>query len=46
MAVNTMSAIKKKMETMKTAAGDAVDKAEHFEQKLGEQMVIYETVRK
>lgn len=44
MANNTMEAIKKKMQAMKIEKENAFDKAEHLEQKLTEQKVLFEKV--
>jgi tropomyosin-1 len=42
MATNTMDAIKKKMQAMKTEKEAAFDKADQLEQKLGEQKLVSE----
>ena len=45
MAVNTMTAIKKKLHLIKTDKENAIDRVDHLEQKLGEIKTIYEKVR-
>jgi hypothetical protein len=45
MAVNTMDAIKKKMQAMKLEKENAFDKADQLEQKLTEQKDVFEKVR-
>jgi len=44
MAVNTMDAIKKKMQAMKLEKENAFDKADQLEQKLNEQKTVFEQV--
>jgi uncharacterized protein YoxC len=44
MAVNTMDAIKKKMQAMKLEKENAFDKADQLEQKLNEQKTVFEKV--
>lgn len=44
MAVNTMDAIKKKMQVMKLDKENAFDKADQLEQKLNEQKTVFEKV--
>jgi len=43
-AINTMDAIKKKMQAMKLEKENAFDKADQLEQKLNEQKLVFEKV--
>jgi len=45
-AINTMDAIKKKMQAMKLEKENAFDKADQLEQKLNEQKLVFEKVRR